>query len=188
VGSDFHFGAGRSGHVELLRRLGQELRFIVHGLSAVSLDGQPVSSTRIREAVRAGQLDAASQMLGRGYSLAGSVVRGAQLGRQLGFPTANLDVAGLVLPPNGVYAVHARVQGKLLRGVLNIGFRPSLQNPAPQLQVEAHLLEFHGDLYGEEIEIMFVEKLREEQKFPSLDSLKEQIARDVSMARQVFST
>src|SRR6185295_7301385 len=103
VGSGFTFGHKRSGNVELLRRLGQELNFVVHGLAAVSLDGQAVSSTRIRETIRSGQLEAATQMLGRAYALAGTVVHGDQLGRTLGFPTANLEVTGLVLPPEGVY-------------------------------------------------------------------------------------
>jgi len=186
VGSSFTFGHKRSGNVALLKKLGEELHFIVHGLSAVSLDGQVVSSTRIREAIGGGQLDAASQMLGRAYSLAGQVVRGDQLGRKLGFPTANIDTAGLVIPPNGVYAVHAHVQGKSYRAALNIGHRPTLENLAPRLRVEAHLLDFDGDLYGQEMEITFVEKLRDERKFPSLDTLKEQIARDIEAARRLF--
>src|SRR5262245_6068388 len=174
VGSAFTFGYKRSGNVPLLKKLGEELQFIVHGLSAVSLDGQVVSSTRIREAIRAGELDAASQMLGRGYSLAGQVVRGDQVGSKLGFPTANIDTTGLVTPPNGVYAVHAHVQGKSYRAGLNIGYRPTLGDRIPQLRVEAHLLGFRGDLCGQEMEISFVEKLREERKFPSLDALKAQ--------------
>src|SRR5258706_15921523 len=101
VGSDFTFGYKRSGNVALLKTLGAELGFAVHGIAAVSLDGQPVSSTRIREAKRAGQFDSASQMLGRGYSMASQVVKGEQLGRKLGFPTANGDARRLVLPPNG---------------------------------------------------------------------------------------
>lgn len=186
VGAAFTFGRQRSGNVALLRTLGRELKFIVHGLADVSLDGQTVSSTRIREAVRAGELDAAGQMLGRAYSLAGRVTRGDQLGRKLGFPTANLDVTGLVLPPNGVYAIHAAAGGREHRGVLNIGLRPTLARPEPQLQVEAHLLDFTGDLYGEELEVTFAEKLREEQKFPDVDALRAQIMRDIECARRLF--
>src|SRR6266536_1657493 len=103
VGNTFTFGWQRSGNVALLRKLGQEAHFVVHALAAVSLDGQVVSSTRIREAIRTGRLDDAGQMLGRGYALAGQVIKGEQLGRKLGFPTANLEVSGLVLPPAGVY-------------------------------------------------------------------------------------
>jgi riboflavin kinase/FMN adenylyltransferase len=202
VGSAFTFGHKRSGNVEALKKLGQELGFVVHGLAAVSLDGEVVSSTRIREAIRAGHLDSASQMLGRAYSISGLVVRGDGLGRQLGFPTANINATGLVLPPAGVYAVHlhpieargksrsvtqpcaigpiAASSSRTYRGALNIGFRPTLASPAPQLQVEAHLLDFTGDLYGQELEIAFVEKIRDEQKFASLDVLKSQIALDIA--------
>jgi riboflavin kinase/FMN adenylyltransferase len=186
VGSAFTFGYKRGGNVALLKTLGEELRFVVHGMSAVSLDGRIVSSTRIREAIREGNLDAASQMLGRAYSLAGEIIRGDQLGQKLGFPTANLDVAGLALPPNGVYAVHAHVRGQTHRAVVNIGCRPTLKSPTPQVRVEAHLLDFKGDLYGDELEITFVEKLRDEKQFPSLTALQEQIARDIASARARF--
>ena len=187
VGSNFVFGHRRSGDVELLRKLGRELGFTVHGLAAVALDGRTVSSTRIREAIRAGRLDQAQQMMGREYVLAGPIVRGDQLGRQLGFPTANLDVSGLVLPPGGVYAIHAAVGRSHYRGVLNIGHRPTLRNPLPQLRVEAHLLDFDGDLYGREMELTFVGRLRAERKFPSLEALRAQIAEDVAAARRLFS-
>jgi riboflavin kinase/FMN adenylyltransferase len=184
VGANFVFGHKRSGNVTLLKQLGEELKFTVHGLEKVSLDGRVVSSTRIREAIRTGNLDATGQMLGRTYSLAARIVAGDQLGRGLGFPTANLDVTGLVLPPNGVYAARVVVQRQTHRAVVNIGHRPTLQNPSPQLRVEAHLLDFNGDLYGEDIEITFAEKLREERKFPSLTALREQIGRDVADAKR----
>jgi riboflavin kinase/FMN adenylyltransferase len=186
VGANFVFGYKRGGNVELLRKLGAELKFTVHGMAAVSLDGRAVSSTRIREAIRAGDLDRVSQMLGRAYSLAGLVVRGDGLGHQLGFPTANLDSTGVALPPHGVYAVHAEAGGKTYRAVLNIGLRPTLQNPNPQLRVEAHLIDFAGELYGQELELAFVDKLRPEAKFPSLAELRAQIARDILEARLRF--
>jgi len=186
VGANFAFGRKRAGDVRLLKTLGAELKFAVHGIAAVSLDGQAVSSTRIREAILAGDLDVASQMMGRAYSLAGRVVPGDRLGRQLGFPTANLVVTGLALPPNGVYAVHAEAGGKTHRAVLNIGHRPTLQDPSPQLRVEAHLLDFQGDLYGQELEVMFVEKLRDEKKFASLAELRQEIARDIQQAQLAF--
>jgi riboflavin kinase / FMN adenylyltransferase len=186
VGANFCFGHQRSGNVELLRRLGAEHHFAVHGTAAVSLDGKVVSSTRIRQAILAGDLDQASQMLGREYSLAGVVVPGDHLGAQLGFPTANLDVAGLALPPKGVYAVHAQADGQMHRAVLNIGYRPTLQNPRPELRVEAHLLDFAGDLYGQELELTFVGKLRDEMKFASLAELRTQIALDVQTAQCRF--
>ena len=186
VGANFVFGHKRSGNVDLLRKLGTELNLAVHGQAAVSLDGRAVSSTRIRERILAGDLDAASQMLGRPYSLAGQVVKGDGLGRQLGFPTANVDTKGLALPPHGVYAIHAQVNGQSCRAVLNIGTRPTLASPNPQLQVEAHLIDFHGDLYGKELELIFVEKLRDEKKFSSTSELREQIARDILEAQMRF--
>ena len=186
VGADFTFGYKRGGNVELLKKLGAELKFSVHGMAAVSLDGKIVRSTRIREAIRAGDLDAASQMLGRAYSIAGRVIEGDKLGRKLGFPTANIDPTGLALPPNGVYAIHAIVAGKTHRAVLNIGTRPTLGNPNPPVRIEAHLLDFNNDLYGQELEIVFSEKLRDEQKFSSLDELKAQIASDIERAKEIF--
>jgi riboflavin kinase/FMN adenylyltransferase len=186
VGANFVFGHRRSGNVELLERLGGELGFIVHGMAAVALDETPVSSTRIRGAIRSGNLDFASQMLGRTYSISGEVLRGDALGRQLGFPTANIDFTGRVLPPNGVYAIHAIVGQKRHRGVLNIGVRPTLRNPNPELRVEAHLLDFEGDLYGHELEVILRRKLREERQFSGLDELKRQIQLDVENARSAL--
>jgi riboflavin kinase/FMN adenylyltransferase len=186
VGADFVFGHRRSGNVALLQRLGQELDFTVHGIAAVSLDGQVVSSTRIREAIRAGDFDAASQMLGREYSLAGVVIRGDALGQKLGFPTANLDTTGLVLPPNGVYAAHARVRGAAHRAVLNIGHRPTLQPRPASPRVEVHLLDFTGELYGEELEVTFTARLRDEKQFASREELQAQIARDIVAAMKLF--
>ena len=186
VGANFFFGHKRSGNVALLKTLGREMHFTVHGLAAVSLDSQAVSSTRIRETIARGGLDDAGQMLGRSYSIAGTVIRGDQLGHQLGFPTANLDITGLVLPQHGVYAVHATTAGKRYRAVLNIGTRPTLNDPKPQTRVEAHLLDFEGDLYDRELELTFLAKLRDEQKFASLADLQSQISRDIQKALCLF--
>jgi riboflavin kinase/FMN adenylyltransferase len=186
VGADFVFGHRRSGNVALLKKLAPELGFQVHGLAAVSLDGQVVSSTRIREAIRAGNFDAASQMLGRPYAICGKVVAGDRFGRQLGFPTANLDVTGMTLPPNGVYAAVTKISGRFYQAALNIGLRPTLNSPAPQLRVEAHLLDFEGDLYGSEIEIEPGQKLRDERKFSSQDDLRHQIGLDVAAVRSLL--
>jgi riboflavin kinase/FMN adenylyltransferase len=183
VGADFVFGQKRSGNVALLKQLGTELSFSVHGLAAVSLDGEVVSSTRIREAIRAGDFDAASQMLGRPYAIAGRVVEGDRIGRQLGFPTANLDITGLLLPPSGVYAGRTCVQTKNYCVALNIGLRPTVASGQPQLRVEAHLLDFDGQLYGEELAVEIGKKLRDERKFASPMELREQIARDVAQVR-----
>ena len=184
VGADFVFGHKRSGDVALLKKLGGETGFFVHGLSAVSLDGWVVSSTRIREAIRAGKLDGASQMLGRPYAIAGLVIEGDKLGRQLGFPTANLDVAGLVLPPNGVYSGFTKFKGQFYRLALNIGFRPTMVSAKPELRAEAHLLDFNGRLYGTELEVEIGQKLRDERKFVSTAELRAQIARDIAAVRE----
>ncbi len=183
VGADFVFGRKRSGDVALLKKLGAELDFQVHGHAAVALDGELVSSTRIREAILAGDLDAAGQMLGRPYAICGSVMTGDKIGRQLGFPTANLDVTGLVLPPNGVYAAGTKLNYQRYRVALNIGLRPTVTTKEPQLRVEAHLLDFSGDLYGMEMEMEISAKLRAEQRFASLSKLQEQIVQDVAAVR-----
>jgi riboflavin kinase/FMN adenylyltransferase len=187
VGADFVFGHRRSGQVALLEALGAELQFAVHGLAAVTLHGQVVSSTRIRDFIQAGQLTAAGEMLGRPYALAGRVVTGDGLGRQLGFPTANLESTGLCLPPHGVYAGRTWVQEQAYRVALNIGSRPTLGSPAPVLRVEAHLLDFNGDLYGQELEIEIGDRLREEKKFDSTAGLSAQIARDLAAVRAKVS-
>ncbi len=186
VGSSFVFGRQRGGDVALLRRLGTDLGFSVHGLAAVALDGEVVSSTRIREAIRSGELDRASQMLGRAYALAGTVVHGDELGRKLGFPTANMDIRDRLVPPQGVYAAHAYVDGTRYRAVVNIGTRPTVSASQPEVRVEAHLLEFTASLYGCEVELMFVERLRGERRFASLDELRAQIAEDVRTATSRF--
>jgi riboflavin kinase / FMN adenylyltransferase len=183
VGGSFTFGWRRSGNVALLKSLGNELGFAVHGLAEISLDGHAVSSTRVREAVQQGRFDLAGQMLGRPYALCGKVVQGAGLGHQIGVPTANLDLTGLLLPPNGVYAARALVRGETHLAAVNVGSRPTVGSAAPQIQVEAHLLDFVGDIYEEEIELIFLTKLREEHKFPSLAALQEQILLDIAQVR-----
>lgn len=211
VGADFVFGCKRSGNVALLKALGGQFGFQVHGMAQLALDGKTVSSTRIREAIAAGDFDAASQMLGRAYALVGEVVRGDQLGQKLGFPTANLDTAGLVFPPNGVYAAHVTRRTGVApvsdlksaaptapeagarrdacpthRAVLNIGIRPTINQPKPAPRVEVHLLDFSSEIYGEELEVSFVAKLRDERKFASLAELQAQIQRDIASARKKF--
>lgn len=186
VGADFVFGHKRSGNVPLLRQLGAELGFTVHGMAAVSLDNEIVSSTRIRSAISAGDFDAASQMLGRAYSISGPVVPGDQLGHQLGFPTANLNVTGLVLPPDGVYAARVFTNGATHQAALNIGTRPTVKTGTHERRFEVHLLKFSGDLYGKDLEVEFVAKLRDEMRFASLDALKAQIAADIAAAAKCF--
>jgi riboflavin kinase/FMN adenylyltransferase len=182
VGANFVFGHKRSGHVDLLKKLGAETGFHVHGHAAVELDSQLVSSTRIREALRSGNFDDASQMLGRPYAICGKILEGDKIGRQFGFPTANLDVTNLILPPHGVYAASTKIDGKFFHVALNIGVRPTV-DAGRQLRVEAHLLDFAGELYGRELEVEIGSKLREEQKFSSPAALRDQIAKDVAAVR-----
>jgi riboflavin kinase / FMN adenylyltransferase len=187
VGDGFMFGAGRSGNVALLRTLGGELGFTLHALRDVELDGLSVSSTRVRDAVRAGDFALAGRMLNRPYSLRGTVIQGEQLGRKLGFPTANLDVTGLLTPPPGVYAAEARLGPARRRAAVNIGHRPTVHSADPQLHVEANLLDFDRDIYSQALELEFLQKLRDEKRFPSTEALKAQIAEDIRQAR-AFST
>jgi riboflavin kinase/FMN adenylyltransferase len=181
VGDTFMFGRKRSGNVTLLRRLGAELGFEVQALPDVDDGNQPISSTRIREAIRLGALEAASRMLGRAYSLRGPVLPGLRLGRQLGFPTANLRIDGLAVPPTGVYVADALLGQEQFRAAVNIGHRPTVL-PLPQLLVEAHLLAFDRDIYGQELELIFLKKLRDEHRFSSRNALQAQIAKDVAVA------
>jgi len=182
VGEGFTFGNRRRGNVPLLREMGAALKFSVHAMEAAALDGEPVSSTRVRQAIREGGFDLAARLLGRPYALCGPVICGEQLGRALGFPTANLDVAGVVTPPAGVYAATAEVGGKSCRAAVNVGGRPTVDKVA-RLHVEAHLLDFAGDIYGEELELTFLRNVRDEQKFPSLEALRAQIAADIAGVR-----
>jgi riboflavin kinase/FMN adenylyltransferase len=186
VGQGFHFGRGRSGNTPLLRSLGAEMGFRVHALAPIAIGGEIVSSTRIRMAIREGNFAHAAELLGRTYALEGVVVRGEGRGRTIGFPTANVDVRGLELPPRGVYAVRLRGKSASHPGAANLGMRPTVQTSTPQLNLEVHLLDFDGDLYDELVEIEFVKWLREERKFPSLSALRQQIARDVALARKTL--
>lgn len=188
VGENFHFGYQRGGNAARLQEWGQALGFEVVAAAPVRYDDLPISSTRVREAVRRGDFATAGRLLGRPYELRAQVVAGDQIGRQLGFPTANQDIAGLVLPPNGVYATKVLVRGVEREGVTNLGLRPTLENPRPTLHAETHLLDFDGDLYGREIGVRFVARLRNEQRFGSLEDLRVQIGRDIALARSVLAT
>ncbi len=184
VGEGFHFGYRRSGHVGLLRELGAQAGFAVRALPPVPFDGTAVSSTRIREAIRAGDLSVAACLLGRPYTLAGPVIRGDQLGRQWGFPTANLDPDGIVLPPPGVYVCRARSGERHWAGVTNIGSRPTVTGGQGSPRIEVHLFDASEDFYGQELEVEPLRHLRPERRFPSVAELREQIAEDVASARR----
>lgn len=186
VGEDWRFGHNRSGDVNFLQQEAARRGFNLEAVAPVMHDGERVSSTRIRQAIRDGNLRAAEQMLGRPYSVAGNVIKGKKLGRIIGFPTANLSTAEVQLPPDGVWAVRALLpDGRDLPGVANLGLRPTVGGDSRSLEV--HLLDFSGDLYGHELEIRFEKHLRSEIKFPSIDALRIQIQRDVDDARKILS-
>lgn len=181
AGEDWRFGYKREGDRNLLRSLSDQLGFRFEAVPPVMLDGERVSSTRIRQAVRDGNLDAAARMLGRPYTVAGRVVEGQKLGRQLGFPTANLERGDEQYPPDGVWAVRAIVGRESHPGVANLGHRPTV--PGDERTLEVHLLDGERDLYGEMMEVEFIAHLRPEQKFDSLEALKAQISQDVDAAK-----
>jgi len=187
VGHEWSFGKGRAGNLALLKKLGELHSFNVIGVEAVKVNGEVVSSTAIRQAVETGNLVKATQMLGREYTILGTVVRGEQLGRKLGFPTANLSAHSEQFPPNGVYAVEARIGGAIHRGVANLGFRPTVATRKPERLLELHLFDLDREIYGEEMEVRFLRYLRPEQKFANLEALQAQIAADVRQARESFS-
>lgn len=186
VGQGFHFGRQRSGNVTLLRALGRGLGFITHAAAPIHVGAERVSSTRIRTALREGRLGSVAELLGRPYALAGPVVHGRELGRKLGFPTANIDIAGLEVPPNGVYAARVHLGAGWHLAVLNLGVRPTVDAAPANPQLEVHLLDFAGDLYGQELEVEFVRQVRPERRFPSVDALRLQIAEDVKHARAIL--
>lgn len=185
IGPDFRFGNRRSGDLPLLQRMGAELGFSAGEIEAVQLQGERVSSTRIREALRAGDFTDAAHLLGRAYAIGGRVVRGKQLGRTLGFPTANLRFPKTPAL-SGIYATWVHGVGERPHAsVSSFGTRPTVDGVEPLL--EAHLFDFDGDLYGRHIEVEFVAKLRDELKFPDLPSLTEQMQRDAETARRLLS-
>jgi riboflavin kinase/FMN adenylyltransferase len=185
IGHDHGFGRGREGSVETMGALGVELGFAVHVVEPVGLGGHPISSTRIREALEAGDAREAARCLGHAYSFSGEVVRGEQLGRTLGFPTANLQVDGeKLLPAPGIYAAYGRVRGERVPGLLHLGPRPTFPGLAPT--VELYLLDWSGDVYGETLEVELVERLREVLPFESAEKLVEQMRRDETAGRALF--
>lgn len=187
VGTNFGFGRERAGDVAYLREVQDRFRFVLHAMEPVMIEGAPASSTRVRQLIHAGQIEEAERVLGHPYWLAGNVVRGQQLGRRLGFPTANLALSvRQVIPPDGVYAVIVTLDdGRSFGGACSIGNRPAV--PGAGRSIETFLFDFSEDIYGRSLELRFLRRLREEWSFPSLDALQQQIARDVQAARAVVA-
>ena len=187
VGEDWRFGHNRSGDVTMLGHAAATYGFNLEAVPPVMLDGERISSTRIRQAIRDGNLEAAARMLGRPYAVSGCVLHGDQLGRTLGFPTANLATTELQLPPDGVWAVRTSVATEQTwDGIANLGVRPTIGGANRLLEV--HLFDFDGDLYGQDIEVQFVRHLRGEQQFSTLAALQQQIAADVYAAKAVMTS
>jgi riboflavin kinase/FMN adenylyltransferase len=181
VGYDFGFGAGRSGTAEDLQALGDTYGFGVSRVAAVSIDGEKIGSTRVREALKSGDLELAARLLGRPYAISGRVLHGDQRGRTWGFPTANLLVERHNPPLRGVFAVEVGgVEEGLLPGVANLGFRPTVGGD--RLLLEVHLINFSGTFYGDRVRVIFRKRIRAETKFESFDALKDQIHKDTLAA------
>jgi len=184
VGHEWSFGKNRAGNLDLLQKLGARFDFNVVGIPPVKVNGTVVSSTAIRQAVEAGEFAKAASMLGREYTILGTVSGGEKLGKKIGFPTANLSAHSEQFPPDGVYFAEAWLDGVLLHGVVNLGFRPTVSSGQPERILEIHLLDFDQDIYGKDLEIRFVRYLRPEKKFENVDALVRQIEVDVRQARE----
>jgi riboflavin kinase/FMN adenylyltransferase len=185
VGADFLFGRDRSGNFSLLRALGSQYGFRVEKIDPVRYKDFVVSSTRVRRLVSEGRVDEAGALLGRHVFIDGLVVAGAGRGRELGVPTANLETRNQLLPPHGVYATTVTIDDVVHPGVTNIGLRPTF-NDATHTTIEVHVLGFNRDLYGKTVRLGFVQRLRDERRFPDVDALKAQIDADLRRARRLF--
>ena len=180
VGYDHKFGKNREGDFEFLKNCAEKFNFHVEKLDVLLMNESNISSTKIREAIQHGDFETANTFLGYPFTLNGTVVEGQQLGRKTQFPTANVEASDpdKIIPGYGVYAVKVKVQNQIFTGMLNIGSRPTINQNADHRSIEVYILDFDRDIYGESIEIRFFGKLRQEQKFDSLDALKEQLAKD----------
>ncbi|MEZ4798470.1 MAG: bifunctional riboflavin kinase/FAD synthetase [Flavobacteriales bacterium] len=187
VGYDHRFGRNREGDFKTLQEWAEMLNFETEEIPAKDIDEVNISSTKIRTCLLDGEISTANTFLGYAYSLKGKVVHGAKKGRTIGFPTANLEVnyPYKLIPGNGVYAVRAKVADQNLTGVMNIGYRPTVENTT-KLHLEVHLFNFNESIYDQEIEVFFIEKLRNEKKFGSIDELQEQIAVDILKAKTLL--
>ncbi len=185
TGEDFTFGRAKSGDVRLLRERGAVHGFVAETVGAVTLGGEPVSSTRIRDALRNGEPQVAARLLTRPFAIEGVVQHGDKVGRTIGYPTANIDMGKYLRPAYGIYAVTGRLaDGRVLKGAANLGMRPTFDPPKELL--EPYFFDFAGDLYGQPIEVALVDYLRPEAKFDGLDALMAQMAQDCARARAIL--
>ena len=186
VGEGFRFGKDRKGDITLLGEIGTDLGFEVVGVKPVcDSSGEIISSTRVRAALDAGDIDRVGDLLGRDYSLFGVVENGRRLGRELGFPTANIPLNAEQVLPNGVYAVGVDLEGEYIEGVANLGTRPTVDKEKSMPMLEVHLFNFERDIYGRRLEVFFKSHIRDERAFESVDALRDQIGRDVEVAKSL---
>lgn len=187
IGYDHHFGRNREGNFEQLTEFGELYGFEVIEIPAQNIQSVSVSSTKIRKAIEAGEMDVANSYLGYPYRLSGEIVKGQGLGRKLNFPTVNLrvDEDYKLIPVKGVYAVKTQVEGKEVLGMMNIGYRPTVGGDGRTIEI--HLLDFKGDLYGQRLRVDVLARLRDEQKFESIEALKTQLSKDEIQTRSVLS-
>ena len=185
VGANFLFGHGRTGTFSVLRGLGLSYGFRADKIDPVRYKDFVVSSTRIRRLVGEGRMDEAAALLGRAYYVDGAIVEGRRRGRELGFPTANLQTENELVPPNGVYATIMTIDGVVHGGVTNVGMRPTFGETTPT--IETHVLDYSGNLYGHTVRLAFVQRLRDERRFEDVDALRAQIAADKRRAERLFT-
>lgn len=186
VGCNYRFGRARMGDVQTLRRLGERYGFAVREVEQVSLGGEVISSTKIRTLLREGEVEHAARLLGRIYAITGIVVKGDGRGKGLGFPTANIAPKHAIIPSDGVYAVRLSVRDRLYDGIANIGMRPTFNKKV--LAIEVHVFDFDEDIYGEDISLYFIRKIREEKKFKNVDALVGQIRSDIEVAKDILAS
>ena len=184
IGYDYKFGKDKGGNADFLRECGTNLGFQVEEIAAIKMGDKIVSSTNIRLSILAGDVTTASKMLGRPYNVRGIVTRGYRRGTEIGYPTANIE-SEKVIPATGVYAIIAELDGKRHQGLINIGYCPTFGNE--EITAEVHILDFHGDIYGKEMEVFFVDRIRDELTFENPEKLKEQIQHDITRARVILA-
>jgi len=189
VGYDHKFGKNREGSFEDLKRCANQYGFRIEKLNALSDSGENISSTKIRAALQQGEIAKANYYLGHTFSLNGTVVKGKQLGRQLGFPTANIEASDKykIIPGYGVYAVNIEIGGKEYHGMLNIGTRPTFNKNADNRSIEVNIFDFNENIYGQKITLLFIDKIRDEKKFPGVEQLVQQLKKDKQTALEILS-
>ena len=184
VGHDYAFGKGKKGTIEYLKKLGQEFGFKVYIIPAYKKRGFIVSSSKIREYIQNGKMKEAARFLGRPYTISGKVIKGRNIGKHLGFPTANIEIHNELIPKDGIYAVRVILGNKIYKGAVNVGFAPTFHTN--KRAVEAHIINFKQNIYGKKLKIEFIQRLRGEKTFKSTEGLAIQIKRDVEKVKKIL--